>query len=233
MSEPGSSRRGRGHDAEGTREAILNAAEAVFAEHGFDGARVDAIATEAGYNKSLIFQYFGDKQGLYVEVMRRADNEMSVIQKRLLESLQVDMAIFSDSRRFKDLLEVIIGVLFDYLVEHPRLVRMLSWEQAEGWETYKKILSQFDIDDNEQFETIFRAASDAGLLRLDFSPLFQITLALQVCQTYLSWKPLYEIVFPREDFSSPEARARGREYIIRFIVAGIMLDSARNSGDSP
>ncbi len=38
------SRRGRAHDAEGAREAILNAAEAVFAEHGFDGARIDAIA---------------------------------------------------------------------------------------------------------------------------------------------------------------------------------------------
>ena len=43
MSEPGS-RRGRVHDAEGTRMAILDAAEEVFAEHGFDGARVDAIA---------------------------------------------------------------------------------------------------------------------------------------------------------------------------------------------
>ena len=43
MSEP-EPRRGRAHDAEGAREAILNAAEAVFAEHGFDGARIDVIA---------------------------------------------------------------------------------------------------------------------------------------------------------------------------------------------
>ncbi len=229
MSEPGSSRRGRGHDAEGTREVLLNAAENVFAEHGFDGARVDAIAAQAGYNKSLIFQYFGDKQGLYLEVMKRADREMSVIQKRLLESLRADAATLSDPRRFKDLLEVIVGTLFDYLVEHPRLVRMLSWEQAEGWETYKKILSQFDIDDNEQFEIIFRSASEAGLLRADLSPLFQITLAMQVCQTYLSWRPLYEIVFPQEDFSSPAAQARVREYLVKFIVAGIMQDSAKDT----
>jgi AcrR family transcriptional regulator len=38
------SKRGRTHDAEGAREAILNAAEKVFAEHGFDGARIDVIA---------------------------------------------------------------------------------------------------------------------------------------------------------------------------------------------
>ena len=74
MPEPGS-RRGRTHDAEGAREAILNAAEDVFAEHGFDGARIDAIAAAAGYNKSLIFQYYGDKLALYAEVIRRADDQ--------------------------------------------------------------------------------------------------------------------------------------------------------------
>ena len=57
------------HDAEGAREAILNAGEEVFAEHGFDGARIDAIAKSSGYNKSLIFQYFGDKLGLYAAVI--------------------------------------------------------------------------------------------------------------------------------------------------------------------
>src|SRR5579883_2677374 len=80
MSEPGSSRRGRTHDAEGAKEAILNAAEEVFAEHGFDGARIDAIAAKAGYNKSLIFQYFGDKLNLYAEITKRADREMAELQ---------------------------------------------------------------------------------------------------------------------------------------------------------
>ncbi len=56
MPEPGSNR-GRGHDAEKTRETILDTAEAAFAEHGFDGARIDAIARASGYNISLLFQY--------------------------------------------------------------------------------------------------------------------------------------------------------------------------------
>ena len=42
MSEPGS-RRGRAHDAEGAREAILNAAEEVFASHGYEGAAMRAL----------------------------------------------------------------------------------------------------------------------------------------------------------------------------------------------
>ncbi len=86
MSEPGSRRSGQGrvHDAEGTREAILDAAEEIFAENGFDGARIDAIAAKSGYNKSLIFHYFGDKLGLYAEVLRRADVETRELQARVL-----------------------------------------------------------------------------------------------------------------------------------------------------
>ena len=68
------------HDADGAREALLNAAEEVFAEHGFDGARVDDIAETAGYNKSLIFQYFGDKLGLYGSLLKRSDDRTRYLQ---------------------------------------------------------------------------------------------------------------------------------------------------------
>ncbi len=61
--------------AEKTRLAILDAAEVVFAEHGFDGARIDAIAEVSGHNKTLIFRYFGDKLSLYAEVLKRVDKQ--------------------------------------------------------------------------------------------------------------------------------------------------------------
>src|SRR5271157_4011967 len=89
------SRRGRTHDAAGAREAILNAAEEVFAQHGFDGARIDVIAAAAHYNKSLIFQYFDDKLGLYNAVIRRADEQTREWQTQILASLLNDDA-FSD-----------------------------------------------------------------------------------------------------------------------------------------
>src|SRR5881396_1386884 len=93
--EPGSKRgRGRAHDAEGAREAILNAAEEVFAEHGFDGARIDAIAAASGYNKSLIFQYFDDKLGLYAAVVRRTERQMDAIQRQVFTSLLEDDIAF-------------------------------------------------------------------------------------------------------------------------------------------
>src|SRR2546428_9758346 len=173
--EPGSKRgRGRAHDAEGAREAILNAAEAVFAEHGFDGARIDAIAASAGYNKSLIFQYFDDKLGLYAEVTRRADREMSELQARLLAPLLEDEANApnaSNAHTFKAFLETIVQALFDYLVAHPRLMRILLWEQAEGWQTYAKIVPQWlNTEDADQLVTLFHEVRSAGLLRSGFVP---------------------------------------------------------------
>jgi len=100
MSDPGS-RRGRVHDAEGAREAILNAAEEVFAEHGFDGARIDAIAAKAGYNKSLLFQYFGDKIGLYAMVASRARKGIRELEARVLAPLLEDESVATDAHRFR------------------------------------------------------------------------------------------------------------------------------------
>jgi AcrR family transcriptional regulator len=51
---------------ETTKERILTAAAAVFANRGFDGARVEEIAKLAGVNKALI--YYGavlDKNPIY------------------------------------------------------------------------------------------------------------------------------------------------------------------------
>ncbi|HET8842995.1 MAG TPA: TetR/AcrR family transcriptional regulator [Ktedonobacteraceae bacterium] len=228
MSEPGS-RRGRVHNAEGAREAILNAAEEAFAEQGFDGARIDAIAARAGYNKSLIFQYFGDKLSLYVEVMKRADQEMSKLQENVFTHLHADETIVSDVRKFRAFLESIVGMLFDFLEQHPRLIRIFLWEQADGWQTYQKIFEQLLPDEIEPWERFFDIARKNGLLHSDFSPTIQLTTALQICLSHLAGLPLYKMVQPDMDLYSAEGKARSRTYIINLIVAGILVDTSDDS----
>lgn len=56
---------------ETTRERILAAAGPVFASYGFDGATVRQISREAGVNVASIAYHFGDKMGLYLELIRR------------------------------------------------------------------------------------------------------------------------------------------------------------------
>ena len=58
-------------DPAGTRQRILGAALAEFSRKGLAGARVDAIAQRAQVNKRMLYHYFGDKQALYREIVRR------------------------------------------------------------------------------------------------------------------------------------------------------------------
>jgi AcrR family transcriptional regulator len=58
--------------AEERRESILDAANHVFGEHGFDTVRIDDVATAAGISKALIYEHFESKQELYGELMNRA-----------------------------------------------------------------------------------------------------------------------------------------------------------------
>ncbi len=50
-------------------ERILTAARDEFTEHGFSGARVDAIADRAGVNKALLYYHVGGKAALYERVL--------------------------------------------------------------------------------------------------------------------------------------------------------------------
>lgn len=51
------------------RKAILEAALAIFANHGFRGATVDRIAAKAGMSKPNLLYYFATKQAIYVAVL--------------------------------------------------------------------------------------------------------------------------------------------------------------------
>lgn len=213
--------RERIYDAQRTREAILNAAEAVFAAHGFDGTSVDAIAAHAGYNKSLLFQYFGDKLGLYSEVLKRIDRDLQALEARLLPPLSEQGM---QAREFRAFLTTVIEVLFDYLLEHPHFLRMLTWETAEGWQTYRQIISHLQGEETDQFQRLLRQAEYAGWLRSGFTPLIQLTLILQICQSYLAYLPLYQAILPGENASSEQMLSGARDYLVGFILAGMLAE---------
>ena len=58
--------------AEERRESILDAANQVFGEHGYEHVRIDDVAAAAGISKALIYEHFESKQDLYSELMNRA-----------------------------------------------------------------------------------------------------------------------------------------------------------------
>ncbi len=55
----------------GVRDRLLDAAEELFCEHGFEGASIRDIAASAKCNIASVNYYFGGKEKLYQEVWRR------------------------------------------------------------------------------------------------------------------------------------------------------------------
>lgn len=207
-----------------TREAILQAAETIFAEHGFDGARVDAIAEVSGYNKTLIFRYFGDKLNLYAAVLKRADHEWSELLAHLFSPLLEDESIISDVHRFREFLRTALEAFFDYMVDHPRFTRMINWEQAEGWQTFAKIASRFEPDDLARLEASFSNAQRAGLLRKDLDITVLILLVQQICWSTPNALPMYQLLLARKNLSSAMTLKYVRKQIIELLLAGFIHD---------
>jgi AcrR family transcriptional regulator len=98
-------------DATPTKNRILAAAVAEFAEHGISGARVDRIAARAEANKRAIYDHFGDKRELFGIVLAdQLDRLARVVELRA------------------DGIPEFVGELFDYCAAHPELVRLVQWE---------------------------------------------------------------------------------------------------------
>jgi AcrR family transcriptional regulator len=69
IAEPATGRVAR---TEAKRALIIDCAMRRFAEDGYHGAKIDAIAGELGIAKGSVFQHFGSKSGLFLEAYKRA-----------------------------------------------------------------------------------------------------------------------------------------------------------------
>ncbi|WP_156713487.1 TetR family transcriptional regulator [Nitratireductor arenosus] len=68
--------------------AILFAGERAFAEFGYNGASMRAIAREAGVNQAMIAYYFGSKEGLLEAIMRRRSTFVNTQRQDRLAALR-------------------------------------------------------------------------------------------------------------------------------------------------
>jgi AcrR family transcriptional regulator len=95
------------------REVIERAATEVFAEHGYEGAGMDAIARRSGVTVPVVYDHFASKEDLY---------------RRLLERQRDDLVAFWAQRlplpAGSDALEALIDAYFQYVEAHPFAYRM-------------------------------------------------------------------------------------------------------------
>jgi AcrR family transcriptional regulator len=96
------------------RARILAAAVEVFGEHGYERAGMGEIATRAGIVPSVIYDHFGSKRALHVELLERHGQ---VLIERSIDRLEADGP--------RELLEASVSAFFHFVEEDPFVWRFL------------------------------------------------------------------------------------------------------------
>jgi len=112
-------------EASGSREKVLSSAEEVFAEHGYDGARVEEITSRAGVNVRMLYHHFGSKEGLFQAVCNRFDH---AIIARLGKVFETETETETDTdAELVDLLARTVEEFWDFMEQSPNFVRIAAW----------------------------------------------------------------------------------------------------------
>jgi AcrR family transcriptional regulator len=98
-------------------EQTLNAAHDLFAERGYAAVKMDEIAAAVGVTKPLLYNYFGNKEQLYITVMERAgDSLTATVAEAVGDSANPGEALGAGVRAFFSFLDsdrAAWAVLFD------------------------------------------------------------------------------------------------------------------------
>jgi AcrR family transcriptional regulator len=82
-----------------TRVKLLDAAERLFADHGYDGTSLRDIATQSKQHLALSTYHFGTKERLFEEVLQRRAAEMEAIRLAALGRIEISSLSASDAVR--------------------------------------------------------------------------------------------------------------------------------------
>jgi AcrR family transcriptional regulator len=69
-----------------TRQRLLDIAEQLFAERGFYGVSIAAIASEVGLTKQGLLHYFNSKEKLYGAIVQRISDDFQDHQREALQA---------------------------------------------------------------------------------------------------------------------------------------------------
>ncbi|WP_374166111.1 TetR/AcrR family transcriptional regulator [Arcticibacter sp. MXS-1] len=115
---------------EDRKESILETAERLFSENGYDGTSTRAIASEAGVNMAMLNYYFGSKEGLYKAVFER---KFKGFHQTLTMLNEENISSWDKLKKYVELYvdRVSAQSCFQRLMQHE-----LSLQQRSGMESF-------------------------------------------------------------------------------------------------
>lgn len=146
----------RGEAEDGARIRILDAALAVFAQRGFDGARTREIADRAGANLGLITYYFRDKDRLWRAAVTRA---FTRLQGELAEVLTPRP---DDDERIE--LERLVRRFVGFVARNPQFMQLMNDEGKRDSPRMRWLADTFVRPMFEALRTRVEHAQANGLL---------------------------------------------------------------------
>jgi AcrR family transcriptional regulator len=142
------------------REHVLDAAEAVFARHGYDNAKMADVAAEAGVSLSTVYTLFDGKQGLFVAIQERHSTALLELGAKAVigRTDPLDVLLLGGESYVR------------YMLAHPSFLAMHlrdghSWFTPGGLRSPEQ-QSQFERG-IEMLAGVFRAGIDRGVFADD------------------------------------------------------------------
>jgi AcrR family transcriptional regulator len=111
-----------------TKGKILKAARREFCKLGYNGARIQKIASQARINIRMIYHYFGSKEKLY----------LSVLESSYLEVRSKEMELNLEHLEPVEAMEALVEFTFTHLLEHPDFISLLTNENLLGGKYVRK-----------------------------------------------------------------------------------------------
>lgn len=173
-----------------TKASILAAGRVEFADRGFEGARVDAIAERAGANKRLLYHYFGNKEDLYRAVLLDAYQEIRR-GERALSLDQYDPAQAMDR---------LVRFTFRHFLANPWFTRLLGTENIENARFLKTLpdIKALHSPLVGQIAAIITRGHEAGIFRRDVDPVQLYISVAALGFFYVSNTATLSVIFERD-----------------------------------
>lgn len=181
-----------------TKTALVFAAGELFAEHGFEGATVRAIAERAGANIAAVNYHFGSKEHLYTEVLRHALIEGPGLHASAF--LENDERLDSPSGTAAILRELIYDAFWGLLSpQQPKwYAQVIARSLVEPSASLREVAEQLFEPDQQALRCIIRRARPD--LTDEQARLWGLSIAGQICFYIFCRQPIL-LLLGEEEYS--------------------------------